>query len=74
MEIIIYDLTVGPYERIIPNPYLFHSVNRGAGYTDIFPDMYSSSVPCHQYRRPLAGEMAGCLEPENGTASEALWL
>ena len=50
MEIIIYDLTVGPYKRIISYPYLFHSVNRRTGYTDIFPDMYSSSMSCHQYR------------------------
>jgi hypothetical protein len=35
---------------------------------------WGQSLPCRVDTCPLAGKVAGCLEPEKGAASEALWL
>jgi hypothetical protein len=46
----------------------------GSGNQDGFPRCSDKALPGGADISPLAGKVPGCLEPEKGATSEALWL
>jgi hypothetical protein len=55
-----------------PHSHLSRLVSEGSGNQDGFPKCSCKALSGGEDRIPLAGKMPGCLEPEMGSASEAV--
>ena len=57
-----------------PHSHLHRLVSEGSGNQDDSPRCSCKALLGRADTYPLAGRVPGCLEPEKGAASEALWL
>jgi hypothetical protein len=57
-----------------PHSHLRRLVSAGSGNQDGSPRCFGKALPGQADTSSLAGKVRGCLEPETGSASEALWL